>query len=277
MSRPAPVRVEHRLPNSATSEDSNHILDVRDLVKHFGGVKAVDRCSFSVPRGELVGLIGPNGAGKSTVVEIISGAIKPNGGQIVFDGRQIQGLAPHDVYRAGISRCFQLAELWPKLTVLENLLIAAPTRHKDSIRAALFSRRRLRAQEKEHRDLALASLDRYGLFPVRNNYAYTLSGGQRRLLEFARIAMSAPKFALLDEPMAGVNPVLRQEIEDGIGTFLDEGMTVLLIEHNLAFIERLCHKIVVMVEGRVAAVGTMADLRNNPVVQDAYLGAADGN
>lgn len=260
---------------SAKDDAVGNILSVQGLVKHFGGVKAVDGCSFEVPRGKLIGLIGPNGAGKSTVIEAISGAMSPGEGKILFDGREIQGLPPHEIYRAGIARCFQLARVWPMLTVLENLLIAAPTEGRDTIFAALFARRRMKAMERSNMELALSTLETYNLFELRNDYAYTLSGGQKRLLEFARIAMSAPKLALLDEPMAGVNPVLQVQIERGIETFLESGMTVLLIEHNLGFIERLCDQVIVMVQGSVAAIGSMEDLRNHSVVQNAYLGGPD--
>lgn len=259
---------------SSPAPDDSVILSVRDLVKHYGGVKAVDGASFDIGRGQLVGLIGPNGAGKSTVVEMLSGMVKPDRGQILFDGRHMEGRAAHKVFHAGISRCFQLAKVWPLLTVLENLLVAAPIDGIDSVTAAFVKRRRVRAAEREHRELALATMEKYGLIRLRNDYAFTLSGGQKRLLEFARISMAQPKLALLDEPMAGVNPVLQTQIEHGIHAFLEGGVTVLLIEHNLAFIERLCHQVIVMVQGRVAAVGQMEELRNNVTVQDAYLGGA---
>jgi branched-chain amino acid transport system ATP-binding protein len=259
----------------APQPSGDHLLEVVDLHKHFGGVRAVDGCTFSVGRGQLVGLIGPNGAGKSTVVEMLSGMIAPDSGQIIFDGRQIGGLPPHKVFRTGIARCFQLAKVWPMLTVVENLLIAAPQEGLDTIRGALFQRRRLRHLEQQGRERALQVMEKYGLIRLRNDYAYTLSGGQMRLLEFARIAMCQPKLALLDEPMAGVNPVLQVQIEDGIRSLLANGATVLLIEHNLAFIERLCHEVIVMVNGRVASVGQMADHRNNAIIQDAYLGAVN--
>ncbi len=249
------------------------LLEVRGLRKHFGGVKAVDGCDFEVRAGEMVGLIGPNGAGKSTVVELLSGLLKPDAGTVLFDGRAIQGLPPHRIFAAGLSRCFQLAKPWPRLSVLENLLIAIPPEGKDTIwRALLTPPSRVRAAERAARDRALAIAEQYRLYPLRNDYAYTLSGGQRRLLEFARIALTRPKLALLDEPMAGVNPVLQVEIERGIRNLVEDGTTVLLIEHNLGFVERICDRVIVMVEGRVAATGSLAELRDNPIVQDAYLG-----
>ncbi|MDA8312302.1 MAG: ATP-binding cassette domain-containing protein [Actinomycetota bacterium] len=250
------------------------LLEVRGLRKHFGGVRAVDGCDFSVTPGELVGLIGPNGAGKSTVIELLSGLVKPDAGTILFDGREIQGLAPHEIFASGLARCFQLAKEWPLLSVLENLLISIPPEGNDTILRAFGSLRRSRAAEQAARERAVAVAQQYRLHPLRNEYAYTLSGGQKRLLEFARIALAAPKLALLDEPMAGVNPVLQVEIERGIRNLLTGGSTVLLVEHNLGFVERICDRVIVMVEGKVAAVGSMAELRENTIVQDAYLGGA---
>jgi ABC-type branched-subunit amino acid transport system ATPase component len=248
------------------------LLEVRGLCKHYGGVKAVDGCEFSVLPGELIGLIGPNGAGKSTVIELLSGLVKPDAGTIMFDGREIQGEPPHKIFASGLARCFQLAREWPLLSVLENLLIAIPPDGNDTIRHAFSSPRRLRAAEKAARERALSVAQQYRLYPLRNDYAYTLSGGQKRLLEFARIALAQPKLALLDEPMAGVNPVLQTEIEGGIRSLLAGGSTVLLVEHSLGFVESLCDRVIVMVAGRVAASGSMAELRENTVVQDAYLG-----
>jgi branched-chain amino acid transport system ATP-binding protein len=271
MSQPAPMPDK---THAETRGDRDSILEVVDLCKHYGGVRAVDGCSFTVGRGQLIGLIGPNGAGKSTVVEMLSGMVAPDGGRIVFDGKDIGGLPPHKIFRAGIARCFQLAKVWPMLTVIENLLIGAPPQGLDTIWAAFFRRGKLRQAERRSRERALEVMEKYSLLHLRNDYAHTLSGGQKRLLEFARIAMCQPRLALLDEPMAGVNPVLQVQIEDGIRSLLANGTTVLLIEHNLAFIERLCHEVVVMVEGKVAAVGQMEDLRNNTTVQDAYLGGA---
>lgn len=258
-----------------TETSADTLLEVKGLRKHFGGVKAVQDCSFDIARGELIGLIGPNGAGKSTVVELLSGMIKPDAGTIVFDGHEIQGQPPHRVFASGLARCFQLAKEWPLLTVLENLLIALPPEGHDSVPWAFRPPRRLKAEEAAARERCLEAAERYRLYPLRNDYAYTLSGGQKRLLEFARIALARPKLALLDEPMAGVNPVLQVQIEDGIHQLLDAGSTVLFIEHNLGFVERICHRVIVMVEGRVAAAGSMAELRDNPVVQDAYLGESN--
>jgi ABC-type branched-subunit amino acid transport system ATPase component len=261
---------------SSAAPPSEDILVVSGLVKHFGGVRAVDGCDLRVPASSLVGLIGPNGAGKSTVLELVSGSQKPDRGTIVFAGEQIQGRPPNEVFDRGIARCFQIAREWPRLTVLENLLIASRSGGPDTIGFALWGRRRARALEREQRERALETLEKYRLYALRNDFAYTLSGGQKRLLEFARIAMAGPRLALLDEPMAGVNPVLQAEIERGIGELMDSGAAVLLIEHNLAFVERLCHEVVVMAQGKVLAGGLMKDLRDNELVQEAYLGSVPG-
>jgi branched-chain amino acid transport system ATP-binding protein len=252
------------------------ILLVRGLFKHYGGVRAVDGCGFNVPAGSLTGLIGPNGAGKSTVLELIAGSQCPDSGSIVFAGREIQGKSPGQVFAAGIARCFQIAREWPQLTVLENMLIAAPTAGTDTITFALTRRRTARRLEREHTERALDTLGKYRLHALRNDYAYTLSGGQKRLLEFARIAMARPRLALLDEPMAGVNPVLQAEIEHGIGELLASGATVVVVEHNLGFVDRLCNDVIVMDQGRVLASGPMSQLRVNDLVRDAYLGSVPG-
>lgn len=262
------------MTDGATDGAKDNLLEVRGLRKHFGGVKAVQECSFDIGRGELVGLIGPNGAGKSTVIELLSGLQRPDAGTVTFDGKQIQGLPAYKIFASGMARCFQLAREWPQLTVLENLLIAIPPEGHDSLPWAFRPPWKLKAEERAARERALDVAERYRLFPLRNDYAYTLSGGQKRLLEFARIALARPKLALLDEPMAGVNPVLQVQIEEGIHQLLTGGSTVLLIEHNLGFVERLCDRVIVMVAGGVAAVGSMAELRDNPIVQDAYLGEA---
>lgn len=265
--------LENPAAERVRAEDTSRtLLEVQDLSKHYGGVRAVDGASFAIPQGRLYGLIGPNGAGKSTVVELISGLVKADAGSIRFDGRELVGLRPHQIYAAGLTRCFQLAKEWPQLTVLENLLIAAPVAKRDRIVSAFVSRRRLATAERHDRDRALATLDKYNLYALRNDYARTLSGGQKRLLEFARIAMSSPKLALLDEPMAGVNPVLQVQVEAGIRSLLASGTTILLIEHNLGFVERLCDHVIVMVQGRVVAQGSMEDVRQSEAVQVGYLG-----
>ena len=250
----------------------DRFLEVTRVAKSFGGVRAVVDCSFSVPRGSCVGLIGPNGAGKSTVVEMISGFIAPDSGKILFNGQEIQGRPPHRVAARGLIRTFQLPREWQGLTVMENMLLAAKQEGRDAVWRSFFTRRSLKVRMEADVERARQLLERFGLLALRNDLAEALSGGQKRLLEFARIAMRAPLMVLLDEPCAGVNPVLQRNIEEAIVGLQKDGITVLLIEHNLPFVERACQDIYVMAEGKTIAQGKLPNLRRMPAVVDAYLG-----
>ena len=254
--------------------DAGPILELSAVSKHFGGVQAVRNCSFSVRRGSLTGLIGPNGAGKSTTVDLVSGAKPVDGGTIRFDGREIQNQPAHVVSRLGLIRTFQTPREWASLTTLENLLVAAMDDHRESLRVALFDRRTVREAEAESRSAARQLLAEFGLAAVRNELAGNLSGGQKRLLEFARIMIARPKLVLLDEPQSGVNPVLGDRMGEAIRQLVASGITVVMVEHNLAFVERLCDPVIVMALGTPIASGTMAELRRDPAVLDAYLGEA---
>ncbi|MGH7903838.1 MAG: ABC transporter ATP-binding protein [Candidatus Dormibacteraceae bacterium] len=250
------------------------VLDVSGLARSFGGVRAVVNCSFQVREGTVVGLIGPNGAGKSTAIEMISGFLHPHAGKINFDGTEIQGWPAHRVAGRGLIRTFQTPREWGGLTVMDNMLIAAEQKGREKAWRAIFDRRRLGRAEQEDRVRARSLLERFGLIQLRDEVAGALSGGQKRLLEFARIAMRQPRLVLLDEPCAGVNPVLQRNIEEAILGLREEGVTVLLVEHNLAFVDRACNDIFVMAQGATIAEGTLAQLRQNALVIDAYLGEA---
>jgi neutral amino acid transport system ATP-binding protein len=256
----------------ATPASSQACLEVTDLYKSFGGVNAVNGCAFSVARGSITGLVGPNGAGKSTVINLISGLIRPDRGVVRLDGAEIGGRGMEWVSRRGLVRTFQVAREWPALTVLENVIAAAPAGHREAIWRALFARRALYAQGRALEAQALTLLERLKLAPLANERAGRLSGGQKRLLEFARVAMASPKIVLLDEPLAGVNPVLAEELRAAITDLRDRGATVLIVEHNLGFVERTCDHVIVMATGRVIGEGTMSDLRRSPQVVEAYLG-----
>ena len=247
-------------------------LEVSHIAKRFGGVRAVVDCSFSVQRGTCVGLIGPNGAGKSTVIEMLSGFLSPDSGTIAFNGREIQGRPPHRVAARGLIRTFQSPREWQGLSVMENMLLAADQQGRDTAWRALFTRRKLREAEEANLGRARELLERFSLIKMVDHVAGSLSGGQKRLLEFARIAMRSPLMVLLDEPCAGVNPVLQRSIEEAIVGLQRDGITLLLIEHNLPFVERACQDIFVMAHGATIAQGTLADLRHEPAVVDAYLG-----
>ena len=258
---------------AAVASEQSAALDVSRLSKRFGGVRAVDACSFKAPTGKVTGLIGPNGAGKSTAIDLISGFKLPDSGVVVFAGQNIQGLSPHRIARLGLIRTFQTPREWSGLSVLENVALARWDRARESLWRGIWgmSRRQREATDAElqrARDV-LSELDLIGL---RNERAGNLSGGQKRLLEFARIRMVGPSLVILDEPMGGVNPVLGERMARAIASFVGAGMTVIVVEHNLAFIERVTDHVVVMAEGRVIAEGPFETLRSNRSVIDAYLG-----
>jgi branched-chain amino acid transport system ATP-binding protein/branched-chain amino acid transport system permease protein len=261
---------EATTPSPAASGDA--CLIVGDLRRDFGGVWAVDGASFSVKRGAITSLIGPNGAGKSTVVGLIGGAIRPAAGRVIFEGEDITNLPTHERARRGLVRTYQLSSEFGRLTVLENLLVAAPGQRGERMRTLLLGKRYWRDQERELVQRARGLLERFHMSAKEDEYAGNLSGGQKRLVEIMRALMAQPKLLLLDEPMAGVNPTLARSIEDDLASLINDGVTLFLVEHELDVVERLSESVVAMALGKVLAVGTMAELRARKDVLDAYLG-----
>jgi branched-chain amino acid transport system permease protein len=247
------------------------VLEVHDVAREFGGVRAVDGATFEVPPERITGLIGPNGAGKSTIVGLISGMIKPSSGQILFEGDEITGLAPYRVARRGVTRTFQLSSEFSKLTVLENLLVAAPGQRGESFLGALRGPRYWRGQERELVGQARALLRRFDMSEKEEEYAGNLSGGQKRLMEIMRGLIAKPRLLLLDEPLAGVNPNLSNRIMGHLEELRDEGLTMLMVEHDLLAVGRVCDPVVVMAQGKVLAQGPLDELGSNEEVQNAYL------
>jgi branched-chain amino acid transport system ATP-binding protein len=248
-------------------------LEVRDLTKHFGGVYAVEGCSFVAPLGQVTGLIGPNGAGKSTAIDLISGFTLPDRGTILFNGHRLEGLPPHRIARLGLIRTFQAPREWPGLTVLENVVMAQWDAGRESLfRGVVGLARPQRATATDELAKARQILAEFGLGDMRNERAGNLSGGQKRLVEFARIRMAEPQLVILDEPMGGVNPVLGERMALAIEGFIAAGTTVIVVEHNLPFIERVTEHVIVMAQGTVIAEGPFESLRKNQAVVDAYLG-----
>jgi ABC-type branched-subunit amino acid transport system ATPase component len=248
-------------------------LEVRGLTKHFGGVYAVDGCSFEAPLGQVTGLIGPNGAGKSTAIDLISGFKLPDSGTVIFNGMALEGLPPHRISRLGLIRTFQSPREWAGLTVLENVVMATWDGGREGFLRGLVglgSDQRVR----QFNELVKAReiLDEFGLSKLRNERAGNLSGGQKRLVEFARIRMAQPKLVILDEPMGGVNPVLGERMALAIEGFIASGTSVIVVEHNLPFIQRVTQHVIVMAQGAVIAEGPFESLRSNQDVVDAYLG-----
>ena len=247
-------------------------LAVRGIAKHYGGIAALSGASFDIEGAGIHGLIGPNGAGKTTLFNCISGVVPPDSGSVVLDGRDITGWRADRIADAGLVRTFQIARGFPRLTVYENLLLYGRAQPGERMRGAL-----LRSAASRHREATLVEkaqviADRLNLVRALNAPASSLSGGQKKLLEIGRVLMAEPRIMLLDEPVAGVNPSLASEIAAHLRRLADEGLTILLIEHHMDTIARLCHYVVVLAEGRNLAEGTFAQVAADPVVQEAYMG-----
>ena len=251
------------------------ILEVMALTKTFGGVTAVDDCSFTVPEGTVVGLIGPNGAGKSTTIDLVSGFGRADSGSVRFDGAEVVNQAPHRISRRGLIRTFQAPREWGSLTVQDNVVLGMRAFARESMVRNLFAPRSVRRAEQADRLRADEILEQFHLANVRYDRASTLSGGQKRLVEFARVAAAEPRLVILDEPMGGVNPVLGERMSDAIRRFVTRGSTVVIVEHNMKFIEETCDEVVVMDLGRVIAQGHYSSLRDDERVVAAYLGSVD--
>lgn len=250
------------------------ILVVEGARRSFGGLRAVDVDHLEVERGSITALIGPNGAGKTTLFNILTGFERADSGTWAFDGVPLQRRRAHQIARAGMVRTFQLTKALARLTVLENMLLAAPGQRGEHFAGALIPG--WHGQENRNRGRAQVLLHRFGLAAMSDEFAGTLSGGQRKLLEMARSLMADPRLLMLDEPMAGVNPRLRRALLDHIRDMRREGATVLFIEHDMDVVMGISDWVVVMAEGRVVAEGPPAVVARDPVVVDAYLGRRRG-
>jgi branched-chain amino acid transport system ATP-binding protein len=247
------------------------VLEAVGVVREFGGMRAVDGVSFQVRERTLTGLIGPNGAGKSTLLAMLAGTLPVSSGRVVYRGQDITGMAAFRRARLGLVRTFQLASEFKRLTVMENLLAAVPSNRGDSFRGAVLGKRYWRGDESAAIERAAVILERFGLTEFANHYAGDLSGGQRRLVEIMRSLMAEPGMLLLDEPMAGVHPNLARRIGNELVALCNEGMTILMVEHELAIMDEFCDPVIVMAEGAVLAEGTMEQLRGRSEVVEAYL------
>jgi neutral amino acid transport system ATP-binding protein len=262
------------VPKRGGSAGADEILVVRGVRRTFGGLLAVNVEYLAIERNSITALIGPNGAGKTTLFNLLTGFDRADGGSWRFDGVDLTSKPAYRVARAGMVRTFQLTKALARLTVLDNMLLAAPDQKGERMLAALG--RVWRGQERENERRALELLERYQLADKRDDHAGTLSGGQRKLLEMARALMVDPKLVMLDEPMAGVNPVLVQSLLDHIRELRDEGRTVVFVEHDMDVVMNISDRVVCMAEGRVIADAPPAQIVTDPAVIDAYLGAHHG-
>jgi len=251
------------------------MISIQNIVKTFGGLRAVDDCSFEVSEGSITGLIGPNGAGKSTLFGIVAGFLAPDEGRIRLAGEDITRLPPHKRFHKGLVRTFQVPHEFGRMTVIENLMLVPSGQPGESIGNVLLRFQRVRAQERAVRERAEEVLEFLQLTHVRDELAGNLSGGQKKLLELGRTMMTDARVVLLDEPGAGVNRTLLGKLADDIRRLNRErGYTFCIIEHDMDLIAELCDPVVVMAQGRVLTQGTMDEVRGNEAVLEAYLGGA---
>lgn len=241
------------------------ILEARNVSKAFGGIQALSACSITVEQGTITGLIGPNGSGKTTLFNIITGYERVDTGTVIFNGSPITNAPPDKVFRLGIGRTFQLTRIFPRLTVLENMHVAA---QRQNLKGLLG---RWSSSHEQRRALEL--LDFVGITALKNLPAGNLSYGQKKLLEFAFILIAEPQVILLDEPAGGVNPTMIHHLADRIQELNKRGVTFLVVEHNMEFVMSLCHAVTVLHRGTKIAEGIPEAVRNNPAVLEAYLGA----
>lgn len=255
-----------------SSTGSQYVLTTQEVTRSFGGVIAVDKVSLNIERGKVTGIIGPNGAGKSTFLNIISGALRCNSGKVFFENKDIASLPSHKVGQLGIVRTFQKASIFPSLSTIENMLVGAVPKNGTSLLMGLAGKRWWNKVEHDPLSRVWDLVSKFGLQEVANQAAGTLSGGQRRLVELARAILMDPVILLLDEPMAGVNPSLIPKLLEHLQEVVSDGITIVMVEHDLAVVECACDPVVFMANGRVIAEGDMKSVLANETV----LAAAQG-
>jgi branched-chain amino acid transport system ATP-binding protein len=269
---------EHAAPAEADGEaraNGRPLLAISDLSRRFGGIRAVDAASFHVEKGSITALIGPNGAGKTTLFNVVTGFYRGEAGTVEFDRRPILGLPPHAIARMGMVRTFQITKALARMSVIDNMMLGAQRHPGEKLWNVLLGAVPGRLREREVRDQAMELLRVFNLERLADDYAGTLSGGQRKLLELARSLMTSPRLLLLDEPMAGVNPSLGARLLDHMQRLREEqGMTFLFIEHDMEVVMKHSDTVVVMAQGSVIARGPPNEVRTDQQVIDAYLGDA---
>ena len=257
---------------TAGSSKPDPILIADKITRQFGGLTAVNVDHVEIQRGSITALIGPNGAGKTTFFNLLTGYDSPNSGTWSFNGRALNGIPPHKVARLGMVRTFQLTKALYRLTVMENMLLGARAQKGESVLLSVFPWI-WRAQEAQIQVKATSILQKFKLLEKQDDFAAALSGGQRKLLEMARALMVEPEMVMLDEPMAGVNPALKQSLLEHIKDLRSEGKTVLFVEHDMDMVHEISDWVIVMAQGQIIAEGTPASVMGNSQVIEAYLGA----
>jgi neutral amino acid transport system ATP-binding protein len=253
--------------------DDRALLQIDDVVKLFGGIRAVDGATMNVEKGAITALIGPNGAGKTTLFNVVTGFYRGDRGSVVFDGERVFGHPPYELARKGMVRTFQITKALAAMPVIDNMMLAAPNQPGEKFRNVIFRPGEVKAREREVHEQAIELLDVFNLAELADDYAGTLSGGQRKLLELARALMARPKLLLLDEPMAGINPTLGRRLLDHMQRLRNEqGVTFMFIEHDMEVVMNHSDRVVVMADGRVIASGEPHEVRADQRVIDAYLG-----
>jgi branched-chain amino acid transport system ATP-binding protein len=270
--------VSEASPTPASRPNGKAIFEADGVVKRFGGIRAVNAASMRVGEGSITALIGPNGAGKTTFFNVITGFYKPDGGSATFAGEEVLGSPPYAIARRGMVRTFQITKALARMPVIDNMMLAAPDQPGEKLRNIFFRPASSRAREREVHEDAMELLDVFNLTKLADEYAGTLSGGQRKLLELARALMARPRFLLLDEPMAGINPTLGRRLLDHMQRLrTEDGVTFLFIEHDMEVVMNHSDRVVVMAEGRVIADGEPHEVREDRAVIDAYLGEPGGS
>ena len=255
--------------------NGRRIFEADHVVKRFGGISAVNRASLSVREGSITALIGPNGAGKTTFFNVITGFYRPDGGSATFAGREILGKPSYAIARHGMVRTFQITKALSRMPVIDNMMLGGPDQPGERLANVLFRPRAWRRREEEVHAQAMELLEVFNLARLADAYAGTLSGGQRKLLELARALMAKPRFLLLDEPMAGINPTLGRRLLDHMQRLrAEEGVTFLFIEHDMEVVMNHSDRVIVMAEGQVIAEGEPHEVRHDQAVIDAYLGGS---
>lgn len=248
------------------------LLEIDNLTKSFFALKVLTGVNISIEAGGITGIIGPNGAGKSTLFNVLSGLFRADGGTVRFNGHDITNAPPHEITRQGLVRSFQIARGFPSLTVMESLLVYGNQQPGEKFWPALGRTRAVRQREEELVEKALGIAEQLRLTRVLNNLSGEISGGQKKLLEIGRALMASPRMILLDEPMAGVNPSLGNEIGEQIRDLNRQGFTFVIIEHDMSWVGKLCDPVIVMADGRVLTQGTFDAVISNPEVQNVYMG-----